>query len=248
MLTLIDTLRDEGHGTTTVDPGTLSCLPSAAARWLSRVVPAGLSGPRTIELAMDGDIRLGHRWHRFRAREVLVPEQGFVWAARCRLAGLPVRGHDAYVDGLGSTRWQLLGVPVVSAEGPDVSLSARQRLAAESVLLPPSLVGQPWSNGATSDTACFMHQGADGDVRVPVTIQVAENGRLERVSLRRWSDPGGGRFALHEFSVDFDAEFVTAEGFRIPDAMTASWPDHGGEFWRARIVGCTLGNSGGLHD
>src|SRR5690606_38976796 len=59
-------------------------LPAAAGRWLAHATPAG-SPPRSVaELRMEGEIRLGGRWHPFTARQVIAPGRGFVWAARAR--------------------------------------------------------------------------------------------------------------------------------------------------------------------
>ena len=45
---------------------------------------------------MRGSIRLG-RWLPFRARQVLNPHVGFIWAAR---VGEVIAGSDQYLDGI----------------------------------------------------------------------------------------------------------------------------------------------------
>ena len=50
---------------------------------------------------------------RFRAREVLTPHEGFLWAGR--VAGVIV-GSDRYENGRGYTKWKLLGENVAKAK------------------------------------------------------------------------------------------------------------------------------------
>ena len=49
---------------------------------------------------MHGQIKLG-RWRPFTAHQVLIPPDGYIWAATTRLAGLPVTGYDRLGSGAG---------------------------------------------------------------------------------------------------------------------------------------------------
>jgi len=98
---------------------------------------------------MTGEIRLGS-WRRFSATQVLAPPTGFIWAANTRLFGLPVSGYDRYSSGTGQMRRRLLGVvPVMVAQGPDVTRSAAGRLAGEGVLVPTTFRRASWAPTAT---------------------------------------------------------------------------------------------------
>jgi len=47
------------------------------------------------------------------------PPGGYLWAARTRLAGLPVTGYDRLGSGAGEMRWRLLRlIPVLNESGP----------------------------------------------------------------------------------------------------------------------------------
>ncbi|GAA3031112.1 hypothetical protein GCM10020000_04970 [Streptomyces olivoverticillatus] len=99
-------------------------LPAPVRRWLAHAVAPGAPLLETVELVMHGEIRMG-TWRRFRARQILAPPRGLVWAAESRLAGLPVSGYDRYSGGTGEMRWRLLRVvPIVSGSGPDITRSA----------------------------------------------------------------------------------------------------------------------------
>ena len=182
---------------------------------------------------MHGEIRLGTRWHRFTAIQVIAPDTGFVWAARTRIAGLPVVGYDGYVDGAGAMGWRLLGLTVQSDLGACVTLSAAGRLAAEAVLVPTSLVTATWRAGHGPDQAVYGHHTTGRLAQTHVTIDVARDGMLSSVSLRRWGDPTGAGFGLHGFLADFDGERRFGDVV-LPDGIHASW-DSGGQFFHAAI-------------
>lgn len=209
-------------------------LPDPACRWLEHAVSVSAQLPRRATLRMHGQIRLGRRWHTFTATQILVPTVGFVWSAQTRIAGLPVRGYDCYADGRGTMRWQLLGVPIIRESGDGTTRSAIDRLAAESVLLPSSLIDADWRRTADLDTAAYRRKVAGHPFRSPVTITVAADGRLLKVAMQRWGNPAGGTFDLQPFVVSFDGEFK-AGPLIVPDDIRASWPRAGGEFFRASL-------------
>jgi hypothetical protein len=225
----------------------LAGLPAAAQRWLTYAIDPGMLLVEAVELQMHGEISLG-RWRRFRAVQGLVPASGFVWAARTRVAGLPVSGFDSFSEGCGRMKWRVLGtVPVRAVSGPDVTRSAAGRLAAESVLLPTSLVGARWLPSDDPSFATFVHDVADATL--PVTVQVASDGRLLQVSEQRWGNPVGAGYAEHRFEVRFGAEYW-ANGITIPNGIRAAWINSDGqrrEFFRAVIDTADFFTSGGGH-
>lgn len=219
------------------DPAVLAALPEPARRWLAHAIAPGTPLAMAAELQLHGEVRLGH-WRPFTATQALVPDDGYVWAGRTRVAGLPVRGFDSYSAGRGLLRWRGLGVvPVLAGSGFDVTLSAAHRLAAESVLVPPSVLRSRWHEGDEPDTAVFEHGYADHGGTTRITITVAPDGALRKVSLHRWGNPTGGAYGLFGFEVDFGGEYRCG-GLRIGDGMRAAWIDHSGhrmEFYRAWI-------------
>jgi len=140
-------LRPAGPGR--FDPAELDGLPEPVRRHLAMAVAPGTPLATSARLAMRGSIKVG-RWLPFRARQVLDPHHGFVWAARA--AGL-ITGTDRYLDGAGVIDWKLAGlVTVAHGEGPDVSRSAAGRAGAEAIWLPTALLPGPGSAGRRRPT------------------------------------------------------------------------------------------------
>lgn len=223
----------------TFTPWMLDGHPGPARRWLDHAIKRGAPLARRATLRMHGQIRLGRRWHEFTATEDLVPGTGFVWSARARIAGLPVTGFDGYVDGRGTMRWSVLGMPIVRRNDAETTRSAIDRLAAESVLLPSALIGADWRHSAETDSACYTRDVDGRFCRSPVRIHVAPDGRLLSVSMRRWGNPVGGEYDLQPFVVSFDREY-DAGALLVPDGIRASWPQAGGEFFRASLDSVAL--------
>ena len=95
--------------------GELDGLPEPVRRYFRAAIAPSAPLAASARLRMRGRIKLG-LWLPFRARQVLAPHRGFVWAAR--VAGI-ISGSDQYIDGSGWMQWKLLGlVPIVRAEGP----------------------------------------------------------------------------------------------------------------------------------
>lgn len=216
----------------------LAGLPAEAATHLRSAIAPGTPLATSVRIEMRGSIRIG-RWVPFRAWEVLAPHTGFAWGARA--AGVVV-GSDRYVDGIGAMDWKLLGlVRVMSATGPDVSRSARERAAAEAVWVPTSMLprfGVEWTVRGADLLSARIPVGEGG---LRLDLSVSSGGRLASVSLPRWGDPGGsGRFGMHTFGGEF-TDHGSFGGMTIPvegrlgwHFGSDAWPE--GEFFRFRIT------------
>ena len=219
------------------DPSMVEDFPEPARRWLLHAIEPETLLFGAIEIQMSGEIKLSG-WRPFTATQAVVPDAGFVWAAHTKLGGLPVRGFDSYSLGEGRMRWRMLGtLPLLSATGYDITRSAADRLAAEAVLLPTSLVTATWRPGPDSDSATYLRHFGRRVARGRATVKVGPDGQLRSVSLLRWGAPYGGAYAEHLFEVTFGGEYLV-DGIAVPDRWSAAWVDRGGrrqEFLRASI-------------
>ncbi len=220
-------------------PDRLGGLPDVARRYLTHAITSGVPLASAVRLRMHGRIKL-QGWFPFTAEQVICWQRGMIWRASVRMRGLPVRGFDRLVDGEGAMRWKLLGmIPVLKAEGPDVTRSAAGRLAAELVWLPSVLCGEASSWTAVSQstlgvTVAVLKEPSELELRV------ANGGQLESVRLLRWGNPGGGNYQLHDFGAMVEEE-RTFGGYTVPSRLRVGWYlgsdrfESEGEFFRVTI-------------
>lgn len=215
-----------GGGRDVFDPAMVAGLPEPAQRYLRRAIAPGTPLARSVRLAMHGTLRLspGATPLPMRAEQVLAPPAGFVWRARVGRGAMRLRGFDRYAQAEGAMRWWLLGlVPVVRADGADVTRSAAGRLGGEAVFIPSTLLpasGVGWE--AVDDSTARVHLAVDGEP-VATTLRIARDGRLRGASLMRWrDDAGGGAPGYVRFDVEFDGE-RTFGGYTVPARMRAGW-------------------------
>jgi Family of unknown function (DUF6544) len=219
----------------TFDPAAIMGLPEPARRWLGHAIAPGTPLWSSVELTMHGQIKLG-RWRPFTARQVLTPPGGYLWAARTRLAGLPVTGYDRLGSGGGEMRWRLMRmIPVQNGSGPDVTRSAYGRLAGEIALIPTAFRHASWSHGEHASTTVGTWRF--GDDTEAAELHVRPDGRLAEVRMSRWGNPGGAPFGRYPFGVRFEAESRFG-GITIPSVFRAAWLES--EFFRAEIAGAVF--------
>jgi len=233
----------EGRLLQAAEPGTfggaeLDGLPAPVRRHLTAAIAPGTPLAVGARLRMRGRIKVG-RWLPFRAREVLSPHHGFVWAARA--AGV-ITGSDRYVDGAGGMGWKLAGlVTVMHADGPDHARSAAGRAAGEATWVPTALLPRfrvRWSASGTDEVSASYRIG---DVAVELRYRLDGDGRIVSFTFDRWGDPDGtGTFAWHPFGGEITG-YRTFDGVTIPSAGrvgwffgTDRWP--GAEFFRYQIT------------
>jgi hypothetical protein len=208
--------------------GELDTLSEPVRRYFAWAIAPGAPLAQAARVRMRGRLKLGARWLPFRAREVLAPRTGFVWAAR---VGGVVVGSDHYVDGHGALDWKLLGlVRVMHTSGPDVARSAASRGAAEGVWVPSALLprfGVDWS--AEADDHLVARYRID-DVELELHCRLDSEGRLRSVTFDRWGDPGEtGTYGLHPFGVEVTG-YDTFGSYTVPSAGQAGW-FHGSARW-----------------
>jgi hypothetical protein len=205
------------------DPSSVGDLPEPVQRWLRHAVTPGTPLLTGAEIEMSGHLRRGDGWQAFRARQRTRLEGGFVWSARTRLAGLPVRGFDRYTQGSGETRWRLLrSIRVRGAADESLTRSWAGRYVAELFAFVPTVALDPGVTWEDVD-----HRRARALVRWEtttqvVTVRVSDRGRLERVELMRWGTPAGSSYGQHPFGIELAGE-LRAGGYRVPRSVTEGW-------------------------
>ena len=226
----------------TFDPATLADLPPPAQRLLGRALPSSVALTTTVELSMEGEIRLGGRWFPFTAEQILSAGKGFVWSPV--VGGRLVRfvGADLLTADDARMDFRFHGViPVVRADGPDIRRSAQGRLAGETVAwLPQALtpqLGAQWTP-VDDERAVVTLDAAGSDI--DVTVVVDGDGRIRRAGLDRWNGSAEPP-RLEPFGASVDSGFTASNGVCIAGRGAAGW-DFGtdgeadGVFFRYRIT------------
>src|SRR3569832_2882983 len=114
-------------------------LPLGARRFLSHAIVPCTPLANAVRLRIHGEIKL-RGWYPFTAEQVRRWVRGMIWRATVEVYGLPIRGGDSFLDGEGAMRWRLFGlVPIITAEGADITRSAAGRAHDESIWLPSVL-------------------------------------------------------------------------------------------------------------
>jgi Family of unknown function (DUF6544) len=216
----------------------LEGLAEPVQRYLRAAIAPATPLATSVRLRMRGQIKI-RRWVPFQARQLLAPRHGFQWSAR---AGGVLTGFDRYADGQGNMSWKLLGLlPVMRADGPDITRSSAGRGAAEAIWVPTALLprfGTRWT--AIDDRHLVARYDIDA-VEIEAHYRIDAGGRLVSMVFDRWGDPGrGGSWGRHPFGGEITA-YSTFDGLTIPSAGrfgwfygTDRWSD--GEFFRYQIT------------
>jgi Family of unknown function (DUF6544) len=220
------------------DPAELDGLPEPVRRHLGLAIAPGTPLYTSARLRMRGSIKVGP-WLPFRARQVLSPHRGFVWAGR---AAWLIAGSDRYLDGAGALEWKLAGlVTVAHAEDADVARSAAGRAGAEGIWLPTALLPRFGVRWAAPAGDLFTASFAVGETPLELELGLDEAGRVVSLAFDRWGDPGGGAgFGWYRFGGVL-TDHASFGGLTIPSAGRLGWffgTDRWdeGEFFRYRIT------------
>jgi hypothetical protein len=224
-LTLDQFWQSAAPGEGRFDPADVVHLPLAIRQYLSHAIAPGAPLAQAVRLKMHGHIKLNKNWLPFNAEQVIIWPRGFIWQAATRMAGLlPIRGSDRLIDGQGHMRWKMLGlIPVMTAEGPDISRSAAGRIAGESTWLPSVLI-RPEVNWAASedDPGRLVAGYTIHDESFDVELRLADGGRLQSISYQRWGDPDGTGYRYLPFGGLVEEE-RTFGGYTIPGRIRIGW-------------------------
>ncbi|MBE9136023.1 hypothetical protein IQ254_02190 [Nodosilinea sp. LEGE 07088] len=192
-----------------------------ARRYLEHAIAPNTPLATAVRLRMHGQIKL-KAWSPFRAEQVIYPQRGLIWQATAWVQGLPILGSDRLVDGDGAMRWKLLGLmPVMVADGPDMTRSAIGRLLGEQIWLPSALLkpGVIWSDLSETQTQASVSYGAE-TTNLILTVDVA--GRLQSISFNRWGNPDDTEHRYVAFGGYMEQE-STFGGYTIPTQFRVGW-------------------------
>ncbi|WP_459191944.1 DUF6920 family protein [Halosimplex sp. J119] len=223
------------------DPDDVADLPAPVRRYFENVLDAGHSHVTGVRLEQAGDFRLGGagaQWHPFTAtQDYSVSPPGYVWDARIDLHPLAAaRVLDAYVDGEGLLRADLLGGIPVATAGPDpwMNEAELQRYLSETPWFPTALLPAAGVSWEPVDDRTARASIRDGVVTATVTFHFDERGYVTRVTADRYRQDEG---ALAPWVGHYGA-YEERSGMAIPTEAQVGWETEDGEvpYWRATVT------------
>lgn len=200
----------------------LKSYPEPVLRYLNYHLPKGIPEKSYAEVRLKGIIKLVN-WSNFKSTLYANPMQGFLWKAVVRMGILPVKGFDFFQGTKGAMSWHLFSIiPVMKADGPDISRSAEGRAKMEAIFSPHLLIHPKvkWEVISENEiTATWKISTEDK----PVHLKIGKDGSLQEVFLQRWGNPGGVKtFDYHTFGGKIENE-AFHNGLVIPQKGHAGW-------------------------
>jgi hypothetical protein len=192
-------------------------------RYFRAAIAPGAEFARAARVRMRGSIKVGRRWVRFRADELLAPLHGYCWPAS--VAGGLLRGSDWFADDAAAMSWKLFGiVPVIRAGGPDVVRSARGRVAAEGIWLPTALLPRYGVQWCADDDHHIVGGIPIGGDRVRLEVTIDNGGLVRSAHLDRWHHAdGSSTFDWCPFGIEVVAHRTFPCGITMPAEGTGGW-------------------------
>ncbi|MBN2608852.1 MAG: hypothetical protein JXA64_07030 [Candidatus Fermentibacteraceae bacterium] len=232
------------RGSDTFGPKSLKDMPEGVRLYFQHSILPGTVLARGVRLRMHGEIDLSG-WLPFRAEQVILGRGEMVWAATVRRMGIPVKGYDRLLDGKGELDWKVLGViPVMRASGSDVTRSAAGRVKAEMLWLPSAFLQSGARISQEDPGHITIDLSLHGDDS-PVTIEIDSEGRPVSLRMKRWGNPLGEGYGLHDFGAFMEDE-KTFGGYTIPSKLRVGWFfgtdrfEREGQFFRVTIDEATF--------
>ncbi len=220
-------------------PALLRHYPDPVAKFFHYHLPEGIPNHHYAEVPMKGIIKLVN-WANFRSTLYSQPFKGFLWQARVKMGILPVAGYDYFLMGQGAMQWTAFGViPVMKADGPDVSRSAEGRARMEALFAPHLLIHPDISWEVISENEITATWKINQEEQ-PLHLIIGNDGSLKEAYIQRWGNPGGVKeFGYHTFGVKIEAE-MKYKGTLIPAKGNAGWwfgtdQYKDGEFFRFEV-------------
>src|ERR671911_837899 len=172
----------------TVDFRELESLPAPVQRYFRLVLKEGQPMVAGVRVQHRGTFNMGEttdQWKPFTSeQEVVTQRPGFDWDGHvAMMPGLPVRVHDAYVEGEGILHASLVGLfPVVDMRGgSDVAEGELMRFFAKAAWYPTALLpsqGVRWE--AVDDHSAYATL-EEGDISITMLLTFNGEGFIDTV-------------------------------------------------------------------
>lgn len=223
------------------DPDDVADLPAPVRRYFDTVLTDGQRTVDTVRISQQGTFRLGGAeadWYPFTANQTYtVSPPSYVWDATIDLAtGVSARVLDAYVDGEGRLRANLLGALPVATAGPDPQTNEAelQRYLTEAPWFPTALLPAAGVSWAGIDDRSARATITDGDVTATAVFHFDEEGYITRVTADRYRQDTDSVDSW----VGYHRSYEIRDGTKVPTEAEVGWETTDGvvPYWRGTIT------------
>jgi hypothetical protein len=186
------------------DAQELDTLPAPVQRFFRAALTAGQPMVRALTITHSGSFNMGEsadQWKPFTSTQRVVTQRpGFVWdGSVMMMPGLPVRVHDAYVNGRGILEPAVLGVvSLVKLEGSgDIATGEFMRFVAEAAWYPTALLPSQGVRWDAIDAQSAKATIRDGSVLVAMTFRFnADSGLIDGMRVEARGRTVGGNVIM----------------------------------------------------
>ncbi|MCU0754078.1 MAG: hypothetical protein MUE46_03020 [Xanthomonadales bacterium] len=241
--------RLHGSSAALIEPGSpalvdLTPLPAPVARWFARVLPEGVPKARFLQLTHRGLFNTrsnGERWAPFVSTQtVRLDRPGFLWDARIRMfPGLAVHVHDAYLDGEGILRAQLLGqFPLADlADREGLAEGELMRWIAEAAWYPWVLLPGPAVCWRAVDEHHADVTVSDGPLTLTLRFGFDAGGLLRSVQSESRGRSVSGQIVPTPWE-GLWSDYRKVDGRLVPMAGEVAWrlPEGRKPYWRGTVT------------
>lgn len=219
-------------------------LPAPVQRWFAQVLPAELPTTRLLHLKHRGEFNTrsdGERWAPFTSSQtVRLDRPGFLWDARIRMfPGFAVHVHDAYLDGEGLLRAQLLGqFPLADlADREGLAEGELMRWIAEAAWYPWVLQPSATVRWTPVDDAHADVTVHDGDLSITLRFGFDAGGLLRSVRSEARGRSVGGEIVATPWE-GLWSDYRRIGGRLLPMAGEVAWllPEGRKPYWRGSVT------------
>lgn len=227
-----------------VDLRETDALPAPVRRYLRGVLRDGAPIVAAVRVAHRGTFNAAEnaeRWRPFVSDQVVVTRRpGFDWDARiAMLPGVPVRVHDAYVDGEGILQAAILGLVSVAdlRDRGEVARGEFMRFFAEAAWYPTALLPSRGVRWEPVDDRSARGTLEDGEISATLVFSFDEDGLLTTVRAEARGRSVGGSVVPTPWEGRFQ-RYEDRGGMRVPLDGEVSWVLPGGAlpYWRGTIT------------
>jgi hypothetical protein len=226
------------------NPQELQGLPEPVQLYFRTVLREGQPVVTALHIQHTGTFNMGEQQDQWKPLSsvqcVSTQAPGFVWNGTVNmLPGVPVRVHDAYVNGQGLLHPAVLGlVSLTKMQGKgDIAQGELLRYLAEAPWYPTAFLPSQGVRWEAVDQHSARAHFADGDVRASVLFQFGSDHLIERIYVPARGRTVGNAIVMTPWE-GLWKNYITHDGMRVPTQGEVAWITPAGRkpYWRANVI------------